>query len=463
MKIIKVLSNEKVALLLIIIALGTVLRFYRIIPNLILNGEMGTDYMNVWDMIHGTRTWLIGPRTSHEWFFIPPLSYWVYAVLLYFGKYSPVIINLFWAFVGSFGILISYNYTKKLFNEKIAIITAFLISVSPEWIFYTRASRYNAPVAIMFFPYLYYLKKSIEDKGRSLGILGFILGLSMNFFPSPLLLLPAVIAGFLIYKVKPKFKYLFYFILGFAIPNLTFIIYEFSDKFAITRQIAAWVPYRIAGFFGLYHKNTVNNQIFSQNIYSIFHFFAMPLPIFLLILIGGIFLFIKALKAKDKEMSYILLIINLIVGYSGLFIHGNPPEHYYLVIFPIPIILTAYFLVKIFKNWFVIIGLTLTLGILGIWTLINTNWFYSTYFPNYNTQLKVADKIIADAKGSDFALIRYGVNDQFENYFENNYTYLLTIRGSRINNLSNLRYTIVEGGSTVELFRNNEILDPEIK
>lgn len=56
-------------ILLIILALGTFLRFYRLVPNMIFTGEMGRDYMDIWNIVHGTHSFLIGPRTSHEWFF----------------------------------------------------------------------------------------------------------------------------------------------------------------------------------------------------------------------------------------------------------------------------------------------------------------------------------------------------------------------------------------------------------
>jgi GT2 family glycosyltransferase len=141
-----------------ILILGTFLRFYRLLPNLIFNGEMGTDYMNVLGIIHGTRTFLIGPRTSHEWFFIPPIAYWIYVALLFFGNFNPPVVNIFWAFVGSFAVLVCYHYIKKLFDEKIALISSFLLAVSPAWIDATRAARYNAPAAILFFPYLYYTR-----------------------------------------------------------------------------------------------------------------------------------------------------------------------------------------------------------------------------------------------------------------------------------------------------------------
>ena len=454
--------------------LGTFLRFYKIQSNLIFNGEMGTDYMNVWNIIHGTRTFLIGPRTSHEWFFIPPISYWIYAVLLFFGKYNPAIVNIFWAFVGGSAILVCYFYVKKLFDEKIALITSFLLAISPAWIFYTRASRYNAPAGIIFFPYLYYLAKSIKDNGKSLFILGFILGLSMSFFPSPFLLIPAAVVCFVFFKVKPRFKYILYSLAGFLIPNITFILYEISDKFAIITQILSWIPYRILGFFGLYHKNTVSSEVLSQNILSIYKFFketfapssvSVSVIIFALIIIGAVIWFRKSLKNKNKEMAFILVFINLAVSYLGLFVHGDPPPHYYLVIFPIPLILAGYILVKTFKKTPVLVLFTLLLGGLGIWNLGVTDWFYqgkslngySESLPPYTAQLAVVNEILSDSEGAEFSIGRIGMYDRFENDFANNYIYLLTIRGAKIKKDAGIGYTIVEDGSAGETVPGKEI------
>ena len=466
--------SKESSLIFLIFLIGIFLRFYRFLPNLILNGEMGTDYMNIWNIIHGTRTFLIGPRTSHEWFFIPPISYWIYTVLLFLGRYNPVIVNTFWAFVGSSAILVCYYYIKKLFGEKIALITSFLLAVSPAWIYYTRASRYNAPAGIIFFPYLYYLAKSIKNNGKSLGILGFILGLSMSFFPSPFLLIPAAIVCFVFFKVKPRFKYVLYSFAGFLIPNITFVLYEISDKFAITTQILSWIPYRILGFFGLYHKNTVSSQVLSQNVLSIYKFFEetfvpssvlVSVIIFSFIIIGSIVWFAKSLKNKNKKMAFILVFINLAVSYLGLFVHGDPPPHYYLVIFPIPLILVGYVLAKTFKKTSVLILFTLLLGGLGIWNLGVTNWFYqdkplSSYsesLPPYVVQLAAVNEILLNSKDAEFSVVRIGMYDQFDNNFANNYIYLLTIRGAKVKSGAKIQYTIVEDGSAGKTALGKEI------
>lgn len=393
------------------------------------------------------------------------MAYWIYTVIFLISNFSPPAIIFSYAVLGSLAILICYYYIQKLFDRKIALISAFLVAISPYWISYTRFSRYNFPVAILFFPYLYYLWKSIRDKGRSLFGLGLILGLMMNFFPSPILLIPATIISFIFYEVKPRAKYIWYSVLGFVIPNITFIIYEFTNKFAITRAILSWIPYRILGFFGLYPKNTANESVLFGNIFSIYHFFARTfagtedltaLLIFGVIIFGTIYFALKLYKKRKVETAFWLVVINLVVAYIGLFIHGDPPEHYYMTIFPIPIILAAFLIVRVFKNVWTKVVVVLILGGAGLGYLIQSGWFYrmkieTTYDvlpPPYSLQLAADNVILSDAAGRSFSLRRIGVFDYFEYDFAQNYIFVLTVDGAKITDKSNLTYTIVEGTNT---------------
>lgn len=455
-------GGSKLFFLALFIILGVFLRFYRFFPNLIFNGEMGTDYLNVWGMLHSTRTWLIGPRTSHEWFFIPPLAYWIYVPVMLIGKFSPIAINVFWGIIGTLAIPVSYYYIKKMFSEKIALVSSFFIAVSPAWIAQTRASRYNLVVSILFFPYLYLLGKSIEDKGKSLFKLGIVLGLMMSFFPSPLLLVPATVLCFIFYKVKPEIKNVWKFILGFTIPNITFIVYEIFNKFSVTIQLLKWIPYRILGFFGIYHKNTVDSTILNQNATSIFKYISntffvasnfVSIILFAIVIIGALYFGWKNYLNKTKEKSFYIILVNFVVCYIGLFIHGNPPEHYYYTIYAIPIILVAYFIDKLIKNKYASIAATLVIGLIGVLGIFKSGWFYTDAKPIdykinpvlYTTQIKMADVITKDSQGNSFSLERIGVNDQFENNFANNYIYLLKLNNITLNENTATKYTIVEG------------------
>lgn len=474
----KKLLSKNTFIILAILILGAFLRFYRFYPNAIFNGEMGTDYMNIWNIIHGSRSWLIGPRTSHEWFFISPIAYWIYTVLLLVWNYNPLVINIFWGIVESLTILVCYIFIDKLFNKNIALLSSFLLAISPAWIMQTRDARYNLAVALLFFPYLLYSRNSIKDKGKSLFKLGLVLGFTMSFFPSPLLLIPAAIVSFIFYGVRPKIKYIFNFVLGFLIPNIPFLIYEISDRFSIIIKMISWVPYRILGFFGLYQKNTVDSTVLSQNFESIYKFFSISwigkfntfsLVFFVLVVALTLFLIWKNFKNKTKEISLFLLFINLVVCYLGLFIHGNPPEHYYYVIFPIPLILTAYLIDKIIKKKYMQIFIVLLFGFVSIFSLVKIKWFYTDKLPldystrtvSYVTQLRLVGSILKDSGKSGFALERIGANDKFENDFANNYIYLLTTKGAKLDSSAKIKYTIVEGEDNGKRLLGKEIFSED--
>ncbi len=88
---------------------------------------------------------------------------------------------------------------------------------------------------------------------------------------------------------------------------------------------------------------------------------------------------------------------------------------------------------------------------LGIFYLINSRWFYkdiilSSYndTPPYSEIAAAANKIFEDSKGQSLLVRRIGFNDKFENDFANNYVYLLTLKGAKIDLSANLKYTIVE-------------------
>jgi hypothetical protein len=125
----------------------------------------------------------------------------------------------------------------------------------------------------------------------------------------------------------------------------------------------------------------------------------------------------------------------------------------------------AYLLTKTFKSKFILVFLTILVGALGIWNLININWFnqdipltnYPTRPPPYTVQLAVVSEILRDANGSEISIGRIGTYDQFENNFADNYIYLLTIRGAKLNSNARLRYTIVEERDTGETIPGKEI------
>jgi GT2 family glycosyltransferase len=445
-------------MLLGILALGTFLRFYLLQQNMIFNGEMGYDYMTIQNFVEKHQIPLIGPRTSHEWFFIGPLFYWIFGLLLPLFHYNVAVGAYFFAVVGVASIPVCYFVIKSLFGQKPAIISSFLISFSPLWVALARDARFNAMTAVLFFPFYYLLVKSIKDKGKSLFLLGLALGIMFSFFPSPILLLPGTIVAIFLYRRQVDKKYFLPGILGFLIPNIPYLIYNATHKFEILKNLFIWIPYRILGFVGLYPKNTVTPNILQTNISGLYTFFQQSFlhDNDILIFALSIVVFSYAIIKIRTNLALRVLMIIFGTSYLGLFLHGAPPQHYYLVVFPVPIILLGLLLEKMSKKYFWAVIL-----ILGYLLIFNFKFYFSKEwfgvntirmsedmnFVPYSLQIKIVDFIANDSGPRKFNLARVGPLDQFGENFSLNYQFLLRNINNMPDKSAPLKYTIYEDTS----------------
>ena len=152
------------------------------------------------------------------------------------------------------------------------------------------------------------------------------------------------------------------------------------------------------------------------------------------------------------------LLMTLVIIYGVFFIHGDPPRHYYYVVFPIPIIFTALMLDWLWKRK---LGFFLVALILGVFALQSIKYYFSDkwlYIPQdrveagelpvpYNLQIKVVEFIIDDAKGEKFKLSRVGPFDYFNEDFSQNYKYLLWRMGNEPLDTAELEYIVYEDTS----------------
>jgi hypothetical protein len=292
------------------------------------------------------------------------------------------------------------------------------------------------------------------------------LGIMFSFFPSPILLLPGSLVVIYIYKKQNVKKYLLFGIMGFLIPNIPYLIYNILHKFEILKNLFIWIPYRILGFFGFYPKNTVTTNVIKDNVVGLYTFFQQSylnsnsILIFILVIVVLIFT-IRSIK-KNQPLQILLILSG--ISYLGLFLHGSPPQHYYLVIFPVPIILLSLLIEKLGKKW---IWLSvLILGYLFISNLkfyFSKDWFYvdtvrmsndMTYVP-YSLQMKVAMFIANDSDNKRFSISRVGLLDYFGENFSLNYQYLLWNLNHKPVTDAKLKYTIYE--NTTDLPKNQKI------
>ncbi len=454
------------ALLILILMLGTILRFYHLPQNLVFHGELGHNYLAIKNFIAQKQIPLIGPSTSHPWLSFGPLFYWLLAPILLLGKYEPISGAYFFAFLGVITILINFFTIKKIIGPRTASISSFILAISPLWLDLTRESRFFSIVAILAYPLLYLILKIQKGETRYSFVVGLLFGIMLNFHLSPLFLIILILLTF--YKQRRIFtkKKTFEFLAGFILPNIPFLIYDAMHRFKMISQLLLWIPYRVLSSLGLYKiaSVTITNAQTPETIFSFVtktfvnpNIWIAPI-IFILFCISCIVLVIKVSKKKKVVLN--TLFVWFIIGVVSLIVHGNPPSHYFVPLYPIPLIIFSYFLAKYVKKSLLIICLAL-LFLINMQFFFSEKWFYK---PNskvmadsvvpYSLQTEAVKTILEDAQGKAWNLKRIGYSDQFEGYYAQNYRYLAWLFGNEpTDKKTKITYTIVEKIPNIEIIK----------
>lgn len=462
---------------LLIILLGTLLRLFKIEETLIFHGELGFDYYSIKNYVTNREIPLLGPPTSHPWFALGPVFYWIFSLLLPIGNWDPIIGAYTFAVVGISAIILCFYVVREFFGSRAALISSFLIAISPFWMELTRRARFNYPMAVLFFPLYYFLTKTLITKGKHFFWTGLFLGLTSHFFGGYFVLIIAV--GVLILARIRDFKRkdLLKGFTGFLIPLIPFLIHNAMTKFDMLIKITLWIPYRILGFVGLYPKNTATPAIIQSNFTVLYDFFVNSwvknVEIFAIVLFATVIFFSiiktkRSFRWKKINIPWLVLMVLFTVSYIGIFVHGDPPLHYFLIVFPIPIIILSIFLSEIFDKRG---GKILVVLILSLFTILNFRFYFSErwfFRPQerfvledvlvpYKIQEEIVQVIYKDAGGKEYELGRVGPYDQFEADYALNYHYLLWRLGNEPVEKSNLKYTIYEDTSSLDITSSKDI------
>ena len=450
-------------ILFLIILLAFFIRSYRINYSFSFSGEFGDNLLDIKNALSSKTIPLIGPPVSHPWLKFGPMYYWLMIPLMQIFKFNVLAGVWFGVISGTLIVLINYLVIKRVFNKKVALVSSLLISFSPLWIYFSRDARFYFLTTIVFYLFLYSLWNFYENK-KGLFFIGFFYSLFFHFHYSPILLFP-VLAYFIFLKRKIiKLRNYINLLVGLIIPIISLLIYDFKNKFQMFYKLILWVPYRFAGFFGLYPKNNPSLGTLNQSLMATMEFIGKSFAyksslwpyIYIIFLVIYIYYIFRYLKSKKYTFSYSFIYLSLLISIFGIIIHGDVPVHYYLPVFSIPIIIFSDFLVKVFekKNSFI---KGIILGIIVFSLFFNVSYllkFYKSFnentfslkpnFVSLDLQKQVTDFIVEDAKNVNYSLIRVGPNDQFEEYYSQNYKYLLWLSGNEPIEKLSLSYTIYE-------------------
>ena len=439
--------------LLVLLLVAFFLRAYKISDNFIFSGEFGTELLYVRDSLFSGRLPLIGLPTSHTWISYGPLYYWLMMPLVKFFGFEPLLGAWVGIVVGTSAVPINYFFIKKIFNDKIALISSAAVAISPIWIWFSKMARLYIFTWIIFYPFLFFLWELWKGKVKNIFWLGLTWGLFFNFHFSPILLIPALgLALFLKRKIL-KVKHYLMIGVGAVLANLPALIYDSQRGFSMLRSFALWIPYRIAGFLGFYPKNNPTSESLSGSLAVINEFFGKiligPENFWILgtiIFVVSAIYFVKKFPNRIlRDFGLFIIILSTLSVLVGVFVHGAPPIHYFLPLFPIPPLLFGILVERFWNKRTFKVVMAIAFFLIFI---VNYKFFFkATLTPDfvpYKLQREIAEFIAIDANGESFKLRRVGPYDHFSENYSQNYRYLLWLFGNEPVGSGKITYTIYE-------------------
>lgn len=174
-KICKFYKDNKIEfiVLLFILVLAAILRFYKIDQYLTFLGDEGRDVIIVRRFLVYGDVFLIGPGTSIGNMYLGPLYYYMMALPLWLFNYSPVGPAVMVASLSIVTVWFVYYVGREWFGKYAGLIASFLYAIAPTVIIYSRSS-WN-PNIMPFFALLciYAIYKAVtENKMLWLPVLG---------------------------------------------------------------------------------------------------------------------------------------------------------------------------------------------------------------------------------------------------------------------------------------------------
>jgi len=181
----KVKYKEKghLILLILLILLGSFLRFYHLDYNSLWYDEAFTLFTanhslpGIWDIVANNAPDLANVVLAGE--FNPPLFYYLEHFMLVFGQ-SEFVLRFIPAFLGVLTIPVFYSIGKEFADEDIGIIMAALLSFSPFHVFFSQEARaFSMMLFIFSLAFFFFLVSLRTNSVPSWIVFGFLSGVTV--------------------------------------------------------------------------------------------------------------------------------------------------------------------------------------------------------------------------------------------------------------------------------------------
>jgi 4-amino-4-deoxy-L-arabinose transferase-like glycosyltransferase len=249
----KIFKFKALILLLLIVAFGAMLRFYRLEELMTYLGDEGRDMLIVIDIVQGKHFPLLGPPTSIGELYLGPVYYYFIAPFAWIFQMSPVGPAVFVALLGTLTIILIYWVTTKIYGSTAGFFAAILYTVSPLTVKFSRSSWNPNPMPFFSLLLILALISFFQTKKARFLYAGIItFGIMLQLHYIVILLIPFL--GYLTFSLRQRLKTkksLIIALLIFIVFMSPLLIFDLRHNFYNTRGILTIFLFRSKQGFNL--------------------------------------------------------------------------------------------------------------------------------------------------------------------------------------------------------------------
>ncbi len=420
-----------ILIIIILTLVAAFLRLYNLERYATFLADQGRDAIIVKRLATFEHFTAIGPPTSVGYVFLGPFYYYFIAPWFWIFRFQPVGLVFGVAFFSICFIPVNYFVIKKIFDEKVAIISSILITFSSIMIDFSRFS-WNPNLLPLFFFFLYIIFVLGFEKRSYIyfALFGIILSFSMQLHYLALILIPPAgilfIANILNSKKYAK-KYIvgiFVSIAAFILGTAPLIIFDLKHNFLNVKSFINLIttPNTISSnnldnLFGAF--NFLNQYIFNHSIPRI-----VTTIISLILFIYFLTLFRSLKILIDKKNTLFIFLVLSIIGVSMY--PGPKHAHYFGIVYPFYFAVISLCVARLFSSLF---GKIFLIFLLTFYIYLQTpgyRFFYADQLNQIEHSKKVAAFLYEKIGSAPF---NFAV--QPDGWQEDAYLYFLELNGKR--------------------------------
>lgn len=421
----RIVKTDKLAVgsLLIIMAIGALLRFYQIRDGIVFLGDEGRDALAVKRIVLDLRPTLLGPTASVGGFYLGPVYYYFIAPFFVLFGMDPVGGAVFVALASLLTIVLAYIFSYRLWGVIPATTVGLILATAPGIIRFSRSSWNPNPIPLFVMITLISLYLAVARKRQVyLVIAGVSLGIIIQLHYLGLILMGVVgFMGLVLLPRKLWVKSIISGVAGWLLGASMYLLFELRHGFPNIKSVFEFVT-RSNGATG--PKSTNLPWLFYEanrfNIEAVLGGWSVAYtPLITGVLLLGLGLVLLTVGLKKKKLS---LSLKLILGYFlltslGLMMYrGQWHYHYFAIMFLSPVMAWGMVVAHMSKQ---LQKLTLAVIICLAPVLV---WQAPTWKPGsklLDQTAAVSTEVIKFAQNQpfNFALITDGNSDHAYRYF----------------------------------------------